>query len=750
MATRPPQSLVRVFASTYRSGVAGVVLCESGAAPASQNVLTAVMLATTTRTPDNAFDTRPVVAAVRLHRVNVVTAGTCLFFLAFAVTRAARVPLTYDEAASYIRYIDTTVPSVFDTTLFSIFNFEVATNHFLNTLLMKICWMIGGGSEIVLRAPNLAAYAMFMGFSLLILRAHTRPFIALAGFVLLNLNPYVVEYFSLSRGYGLSLACLMGSIFYLLRFLKGSPHRDSASRDASRALAFACAAVMANFALLHVYLAVFAVIVAGTAVFTSRASDIPSGGDGVERAAPSLWLPIAAGVAFSTLVLSQDVGLSGTLYKPVAVTLVGLGQTELEHARVMRLDVRGRDRPLVRDAGMATWRCGAAPVRDVRVELLVADAARLAGIELVAGNRVFWSGPNLSGWNSHEAGGERVFDADASLSLPKSRLREFQSLMNWAGDTRYALSLATYAACVLAALAAFAALLQLVDRRLVRARVPMVDHWRTLGASALWVAALAGTPLYLLKRNSELYFGGTEGLIADTFYSLIDRSFHGTTYHPTQTPIVFAGIVATVAAFSVMLYIGVARGKLSIMLPPVCLMALIVISSLSEILQRFGFQTPYLTERAGLFYIPLYVLFVALSCQALTQLADAGRTIVALLLMAAIALSAFHFAATANITYASDWSADASTKLMMEDLQTVAAAERPPGSRVVLGVEPRYAAVAAYYARRSTAANIDIVPLSAPGIAFLYVNEDRIVARMSVIRRYAATHTALARAGAAR
>src|SRR6185369_1195728 len=108
--------------------------------------------------------------------MKLLNAGLCLFFLAFATLRAARVPLTYDEAAAYIRYIDAGTPSVFDTSGLSIFNFDVATNHFLNTALTKVCTQIAGGSEFVLRVPNLLGYAMFMIFGLLILR-RVRPFI---------------------------------------------------------------------------------------------------------------------------------------------------------------------------------------------------------------------------------------------------------------------------------------------------------------------------------------------------------------------------------------------------------------------------------------------------------------------------------------------------------------------------------------------------------------------------------------------
>src|SRR6185436_12641938 len=108
------------------------------------------------------------------------------------------------EAATYLRYI----PHDF----FSVFNFDVATNHFLNTLLTKLCYLIGGNSELVLRLPNHVGYGMYLWFSLRILQRLRHRAIAFAGFLLLNLNPYVLDYFSLSRGYGLSLGFLMGTL----------------------------------------------------------------------------------------------------------------------------------------------------------------------------------------------------------------------------------------------------------------------------------------------------------------------------------------------------------------------------------------------------------------------------------------------------------------------------------------------------------------------------------------------------------
>src|SRR5262245_60987655 len=244
--------------------------------------------------------------------MKLLIAGICLFFLVFAALRASRVPLTYDEAATYIRYIDTSVPSVFDTGPLSIFNFEVATNHFLNTALTRGSYLIAGGSELVLRLPNLIGYAMFMGLSLLILTRWARPLVATAGFLLLNLNPYVLDFFTLSRGYGMSLGFLMGSLHYVLKAIEHLRVREDTRRDTSLAFVFAGAAVMANFALLNVYVSIFGVLL--LAHVLRNAPRIPDPGCRIPTSATRTFAALAlVATLFAALVFSQDAGLSPAL-----------------------------------------------------------------------------------------------------------------------------------------------------------------------------------------------------------------------------------------------------------------------------------------------------------------------------------------------------------------------------------------------------------------------------------------------------
>jgi len=699
--------------------------------------------------------------------MKLLTSGLCVFFLAFATLRAVRVPLTYDEAASYIRYVDTSTPSVFDTSALSIFNFEVATNHFLNTLLTKLCDVVAGGSEIVLRLPSVIGYAMFLGFSLLILHRSVRPAIATPGFLLLNLNPYVLDFFSLSRGYGLSLGFLMGSLFYLFKFLDYPQQGDGAPRDVSRSLACALGAVMSNFAMLNVWLSLLIVLLAaivlrnvivGESWTTDPGPRIPDPGPRIPDPGSRIPAVMAAGTwrsftavfwlaaLFAALVFSQDPGLSNTLYEPVRVGITGLDPGQRERASVVRVDLRGRDLRVPRDAGTNEWRWpDRVPYRGLRIELPVQDAGSVEHIDVLTGSRVFSFDPRReSGWSRHDRDTTRVFEPGASLSLPRSRIPRFQPVMNWAGDSRYAARIAARTAEALGILAVLALLLKAAGWLAARWNIVTAGQWRPLEMAILWVAALAGPPLYLLRRNGELYFGGTRGIVEDTFYSTIEGSFYGRIYHPAQIRIVFVAAVITVAMSGIVLFRHSRRQTMSIVVPLAAVLSIMVVTSLLLVVQHAVFQTVYLSGRTALFYIPLFSLFLTLLCEAIAAFGQAAKALAIALLASVVLCSAYHFAATANLRFARDWREDASTRMMIEDLEQVLEAEGAGRSHAVLGVESRYVPVAVYYAHRAPKAGIEIVSLpSSSETDFQYLEDTGH--SPNVIRRYPLARSVLVR-----
>lgn len=95
----------------------------------------------------------------------------------------------------------------------------LTNNHILNTLLMKLSESLFGFSEFTLRLPNVLAFWAYYSAVLLLLR-DTKKYWKGLGFILLLANPYLLDFFGLARGYGLSIALLLWSLYHFLKYLK--------------------------------------------------------------------------------------------------------------------------------------------------------------------------------------------------------------------------------------------------------------------------------------------------------------------------------------------------------------------------------------------------------------------------------------------------------------------------------------------------------------------------------------------------
>ena len=639
-------------------------------------------------------------------------AAICLAFLLFVLARAIRVPLTYDEAATYLRYIAPHTLPEFDAGPLAVFNFEVATNHFLSTVLAKLSTLVAGSSEVALRAPALLGYGLYLWFSARILRQLTTGTIAVGGLLLLNVNPYLLDFFALSRGYGLSIGLMMAALHFFFTGRLG------------RTLFCAAAAVLAAFSMLSLYLGFVALAVGGLQQVRPKLGTTESARRRV------VALPVVA-AGFAAAVFSQDPGLSAALYQPVTVRVDGLNPTELHTVTVSRIDLRGRVTtvPHVGEAEDA-WHAAGGAFRLLRVDMAAAAADHLARLDIIVGNREFATDPRQPAvWIRRTAGSATQFESRESLSNPRSGTQEFRAVMNWAGDRQYAIAIARATAIALAALAALAVLLAAAGTLAARLRLVPEGVWRIASRSVLWVAALVGPPLYILRRDAQLYFGGTRGLVQDTFNSVIENSLYGRA-HDTRI------------AFAIMRGANQSRALGA----AAQLLALVAFVSVSLVVQRALFGTVYLVGRTALFFIPLYLLFLVLFCQSLIEAGRLGKMVGASVLLTALALAAFHFARTANVQYALDWRDDAGTKAMMADVERGVATEGPRGRTAMLGAEWIYAPAAVYYARRHDPVDVEVTvaPFSRP-VDFVYVAERHAGAAARVVGTYPIAGTVLAR-----
>lgn len=155
-----------------------------------------------------------------------------LSLFVYVFVRAYAVGFTHDESIS-----------------FTIVNGDkswvlTANNHWLNTKLSYLFAQIFGFSELALRLPNVLAYLVYAGFCYAIVTEESADwFGAIIALAFLLFNPYLIEFFSLFRGYGLAIAFLSGSLYYF-RKTYDSPGDLIAL---SKGVFFSVAAVYANY-----------------------------------------------------------------------------------------------------------------------------------------------------------------------------------------------------------------------------------------------------------------------------------------------------------------------------------------------------------------------------------------------------------------------------------------------------------------------------------------------------------------------
>lgn len=176
----------------------------------------------------------------------------CLLF-AYVAIRAYVVPITWDEAANYLQYTRKGLLSPFH---FPFPHFG-ANNHFLNAWSTYVTTGLFGVSELTLRLPVLAAHLLFLYYTARLSSQFSLPLLRLSSFVVLNANPYLLDFFSLSRGYGLAYGLLAGSLWYLYQFFKTN-HR---SRYGLASIVFGILAVTAHLTLIHFLISLLGAIV---------------------------------------------------------------------------------------------------------------------------------------------------------------------------------------------------------------------------------------------------------------------------------------------------------------------------------------------------------------------------------------------------------------------------------------------------------------------------------------------------------
>ena len=137
--------------------------------------------------------------------------GTLL--LSYTAFRAYQLSFTHDESFTWHNYINN--GSVIDILTG---NPPAANDHILNSLLMKLFSSLWGNNAFVLRMQSLLAHFLYIICTIGLVSRFKNKWYALASFILLNVNPYMLDFFSLARGYALGNGFLMASIYFIYKY----------------------------------------------------------------------------------------------------------------------------------------------------------------------------------------------------------------------------------------------------------------------------------------------------------------------------------------------------------------------------------------------------------------------------------------------------------------------------------------------------------------------------------------------------
>lgn len=169
-----------------------------------------------------------------------------ILLLTFTVYKALNASFTHDEF-TLLAYAERSYYGIF------IIEPPYAGCHIFLTFLAKPIITLFGISELTLRLPTLIGHLIYLIFTYrLVTLLHKNPWVAFCTWLLLNANPYLLDFYAIGRGYGLAIAMMTVSCYYFLRFVKEG---GTNSKHLFGAFFAGFLAVYTNFTLLNYYVA---------------------------------------------------------------------------------------------------------------------------------------------------------------------------------------------------------------------------------------------------------------------------------------------------------------------------------------------------------------------------------------------------------------------------------------------------------------------------------------------------------------
>jgi hypothetical protein len=189
------------------------------------------------------------IAGKKINLIDLFYLSTAILIAVYVLIRAMFLDITYDEVWTITEFVPLKSADIITCTPCD------ANNHILNALLIKfIFFLTGNHSVFFARLPNVLAGFFYLYFSYKLCSRFLKPLAGICLFILLSVNPFILDFFGLARGYGLALSLQMCSIYYLLKYYRGNRNAAFIS------LATSAFAVIGNFSFLSFYVGLFGTI----------------------------------------------------------------------------------------------------------------------------------------------------------------------------------------------------------------------------------------------------------------------------------------------------------------------------------------------------------------------------------------------------------------------------------------------------------------------------------------------------------
>ncbi len=147
----------------------------------------------------------------KIERIAFITLSS--FIWIYLGIRSVYVPMVHDEVATYFAYIQ-------NATFIPPWSYWDANNHLLNSALGSVFHSLFGSSPFVIRLASWLSFLPLVYFVYGISKNFKSHITKWAFIIPLLTTPFFIEFFSLTRGYGMSMTWFIGVIYWSIKYTK--------------------------------------------------------------------------------------------------------------------------------------------------------------------------------------------------------------------------------------------------------------------------------------------------------------------------------------------------------------------------------------------------------------------------------------------------------------------------------------------------------------------------------------------------